>query len=486
MTTAVAMAGSFARERAAVPFHTRLYVWSVILEPLFFFVLFDEAVLGITGNVSRLLQMATLAVLSVRLTLFAVGDEGYVSLPSLRRPLYRNYALMMGLAVVAGLIGYARGAYEIPSSYSSVVGRSALSSALNSPSIRPIFEYAAALYYFVYFVVIAQYLLVTRATVDYALSRMRRVFILCFVIGAVDVAIALTGVTRGLSLLPRHLGDSALVEARFHGLAGEPRQAFVFLFLFLAVLHLTAFLARRPINRRWVAAIVVAALLTQSMTGILGMGVFLGLYAVYALSHASFKRMAQFVVVMGIVGTVGYLAIVKTPRLMAYAREASGLWTVLETSGELPYLMSKSNSDIYPIYDMTVKARAGDWLPIAIGSGMGSASATTNRYYRDWAELNNPHSQLARSLYETGIIGTILYVLAFVRPVRAYTRDATARQQRGFMVIVLLLIGCAFADRSSAPFVYVGLLAAAFETRRRESRREAGAGGHGALRELPA
>lgn len=485
MTTVAIATSSIGDVRAGVPFHTRLYVWSVILEPLFFFVIFDESVLGITGNLSRLLQMATLVLLVIRLALFAMSEDGYVTLPNVWRPLYRNYALMMGLAALAGLIGYARGAYDIPTEYSLAVGRSALSSALNSTTVRPILEYMAALYYFVYFVVIAHYLLVTRADVDYALSRMRRMFLVTFVIGAVDVALALAGFNLGRSLLPRHLGDSGIVEARFHGLAGEPRQAFVYIVLFLAIVHLMAFRAGRPIRRSWVLALVAAGLLTQSMTGVLGVAMFLGLYALYALSGLSPRQIIRWSAVAGIVGVVGYLAIVQSPRLTAYAREASNLWTILETSQELPYLMSKSNSDIYPMYDLTVKARAGDWLPVVIGSGMGAASATTNRYYRDWAELNNPHSQLARSLYETGLVGTLLYVMAFVRPVREYTRGTSPKQQRGFMVILLLLIGCAFADRSSAPFIYLGLLAAVFETARREARRQ-GSQDVGAWRGSPA
>ena len=163
-----------------------------------------------------------------------------------------------------------------------------------------------------------------------------------------------------------------------------------------------------------------------------------------------------------LISGLAYGAVVKTQRVGDYFRAASGLWYILEHNIELPYLMSKSNSDIYPMYDLTVKARAGDWFPVAVGSGLGSASAVTNRYYRDVTTLNNPHSQLARSLYETGLLGTVLYVLAFVAPVVWATRRLPPKRQREFVVMATLLLGCSFADRSAAPFIYLGMFWSTF------------------------
>ena len=447
-----------------VAFHLRLYVWSAIFEPLFYFVLFEDSVLGITGNLSRLLQLATVILLGLRLV--NPRASRWV-IPAWHRPLYRYFTVMFVLAIVAGLIGAIRGAYELPPATHSLIERTSLSAWLLSASVRPFFEYVTALYYFVYFVVLPRYLLSKPADLDYALLWFKRTFILVVAIGLVDFAIAFA--LGSNSLIPRHLADGAKVETRFHGLAGEPRQAFVYLFLGLAMVHLYAFRQGVKLSRWWVAVVALAAMLSQSATGVVAVAIFIGLFGAYSLRGLGPGRLVRLGAGLIVVFGLAYATVVNSPRTMDYFRSASDLWYILETDQELPYLMSKSNSDIYPMYDLTIKARAGDLLPVMIGSGFGSASAVANRYYRESAELNNPHSQLARSLYETGLLGTFLYVTMFVAPIRAMTRPVSRSLRRDFLMFVLLLVACSLADRSSAPFSYLGMAAATFRIARLET-----------------
>jgi len=98
----------------------RLFVWSVLLEPLFFFVLFDEAVTGVTGNLSRILQFAVCVVLAGRLVVRVLLQARTVPIPNPWHPNFRHYTNLMLLSVTAGLIGYVSGAYELPA-YPSVI-----------------------------------------------------------------------------------------------------------------------------------------------------------------------------------------------------------------------------------------------------------------------------------------------------------------------------------------------------------------------------
>jgi hypothetical protein len=111
------------------------------MEPLFFFVLFEEAQSGVTGNLSRILQVVTLAVLAVRLLWRITGaPPRTVPIPNPFIPLYRRFSVMFILAIAAGIVGYFRGAYEMPAASSSLAGeRSWFSGTLNSASVRPIF-----------------------------------------------------------------------------------------------------------------------------------------------------------------------------------------------------------------------------------------------------------------------------------------------------------------------------------------------------------
>lgn len=444
-----------------VPFRKRLYVWSVIFEPLSFFILFEEAFSGVSGNLSRLLQILVLLVLVVRLLL--VHSEGRTSelgIPRPWRPLYRYFWMYFLLAVVAGMVGVFSGAYALPGAYTPPNAQSTFAALLNSPAVRPLFEYVVAVYYFVYFVVLSRYLLTTPADLNYAFARFRIMFVASFVIGVADAISS----SFGYYLVGRHIVDWGRVRVdpgRFHGLAGEPRQAVAYLLLGLAVFYLEAHLKGRRISRWWVAAIVAAVLLTQSASGLIGIVLFAMLYGLYAVWTVSPRRLIQLAVVFSVSMVLVYVAAVNTRRVMDYAREASGLWRILENDEPLPDLMSKANSDIYPLYDLTRKARSGDLVPVLIGSGFGSASAVTNRYYQT-GTMTNPHSQLARSLYESGLIGTVLFVMSFAYPVSVATRRLPKGRQRVFMMLILLLVGTFLGYRTAVPFIYLGMFAAAF------------------------
>jgi O-antigen ligase len=135
----------------------------------------------------------------------------------------------------------------------------------------------------------------------------------------------------------------------------------------------------------------------------------------------------------------------------------------LESGGELPYLMRIQSPDIYPLYDLTVKARELNILPIIIGSGLGSASAISN-YYDPCAigEMRNPNSQLVRCLFEAGIFGTFFFIRSFLCPVKQLTKHIAEKGRSTFITLTLLLIGCSMGIRSAAPFIYLGIFLAAF------------------------
>ena len=82
-------------------------------------------------------------------------------------------------------------------------------------------DHRAMAYYVGYFVVLPQYLLPSAEDVSSALSRFKRMFVISFAIGVVDLAFSMTGTY----LVPRHLSDWLYVEAPCHGLSGERRRA---------------------------------------------------------------------------------------------------------------------------------------------------------------------------------------------------------------------------------------------------------------------
>jgi hypothetical protein len=141
---------------------------------------------------------------------------------------------------------------------------------------------------------------------------------------------------------------------------------------------------------------------------------------------------------------------------------AQNLWFVLESGGELPYLMSVQSDSIYPLYDLTVKLRNFNLIPIFFGSGLGSASVVNNVYAEIVFGTANPNSQFVRILYESGLVGTMLFLLAFIKPVKYLTKDLDHNSQNEFIIYMLLLLGCSFAVRSIVAYIYLGVFIAAF------------------------
>lgn len=482
--------GTPARMQVRVPLLTRLFVWSVVLEPLLFFVLFERAQTGITGNLSRILQAMVVAVLLLRgLSLLATPRAGDIRLIDPWSPLYRNYIAYLFVAVAAGLLGAFTGAYDLPVAYEAE-GRSSLALILNSRATRPVFEYVVAIYYFAYFVILPRYLLARADALDYFFTVFRRIFVISFVIGIADLFLS----AGGIYVLPRHLSEAgeAFTGARFHGLAGEPRQAFSHLLLGLAVFHLAAWIRGRRLSRWWIAAVAAAALLTQSASGLLGLVFFGVLYLACNVTRVSVSRVFWGAASLVLLGTAIFVAVLSSDRILAYLEAGRDLWYVLESGRELPYLVVTQISSIYPVYDLTVKFRELDWLPLVLGSGLGSTSVLNNLIPNAMpvdleVQLANPNSQLVRTVYEVGLVGTGFFLLSFIRPIAHLTNRLRAADRRRFLFFTLLLLGVVLANRSSASFIYLGLCLAVFRvyggtgtgeptTRTRQPGHEAGGG----------
>ena len=434
----------------------KMYIWSIVLEPMLFFVLFQRTVTGVSGNLSRLLQFAVIIGLVLRLVFGGASAPGRIRFVRLGRPLYTNYRTYFLITLVAGLVGAASGAYALPAYAAS--GASAISVFLNSASTRPIFEYCIAAYYFVYFVVLPQFFLKSKGHIDYFFSTFRVMFLLSLMLGFIDLLLSAVGVP----FIPRMLDERIFVGVRFHGLAGEPRDAFVFLFFGLAMLHLRAHYRGERLKRPLSVALVVAALLTQSTSGMIGIGVFVCLYGIYTVREISTRRVIYLAVVSILASVLIFESAARSPRVMLYVSSISGLWRILESGGVIPQIIMVQMDNIYPLYDLTIKARDFNWLPIMIGSGFGSASAVNNRFAVEGLAMANPHSQLVRTLYESGLIGMVFLVRTFVDPVKHLTRSLSKERRHEFLLLTLLLLGCFLGHRSSAPFILLGVLIAVF------------------------
>jgi len=446
------------QQMSKIPLISKVYVWSVVFEPLLFFIMWDQWTAGIGGNISRILQ--GLVIISLILKYF-IKPSG-LRIINFANPLYRNYGIYLGIAIFAGLVGGLSGAYQVSVPYSTSE-QSYFASLLNSPAFRPVFEYIIAIYYFIYFVVLPRYMLKTESAVFYFFRVFKTMFIISLVVGMVNLAFAISGIR----LVPRHIADWAYggvyAGGRFHGLAGEPRDAFVYLFLGIAVINLEAYVKGQSLSKFWIVTVISAAVLTQSASGLIGIAVFCVLLGTYGLNYAmNVRTFPLLLAILILTPVLIYGSIISSERFLQYLKSTSDLWYLLESGGELPYLMLQQSTNIYPLYDLTVKARELNILPIIIGSGFGSSSAISNHYAPFAGQMLNPNSQLVRSLFESGVVGTFFLIMSFFYPVKQLTKYIIIKDRFIFITLTLLLIGCFMGHRNAAPFIYLGTFLAAF------------------------
>lgn len=117
--------------------------------------------------------------------------------------------------------------------------------------------------------------------------------------------------------------------------------------------------------------------------------------------------------------------------------------------------------NIYPLWDLYQNMRNWNPLPLLFGSGMGT-SPIVNSNLGNYIDLANPHSQIVRTLYEVGLVGLMLFILAFITPVKRLTMNISDNKKRMFLFTIIFLISAFFAHRSVLLYIYLGLFIAVF------------------------
>jgi len=440
-----------------IPLLSQIFVWSIIFELLYFFTI---PILGQRPAISRFLQVIVLIGLLIKWLRFSRLND--FKIININHPNYRYYSFYFGLVVLAGIIGIFSGAYSVDVDFVNNLNEIAAPRTSISPIENMAIEYLIALYYFVYFVILPRYLFKSEKSVSYFFTCFKFTFIVCLVVGFVDFGFSNFGYTILPTDIARGIARGGDAGVRFHGLAGEPRFAFVYLFLGLAILYLQAHFRGFTLSKWWLLPIILAAIFTKSASGLIGVSLFLVLYGFYGLKYISILQTFKMTALIILVICFIYVSVSTSERTMLYIESASGLWDLLESGMEIPHPISVQMYNIYPIYDLTVKFRDLNLLPILIGSGLGSASVINNNYLSGSYIVSNPQSQLVRLIYEAGLIGTLFFIFSFISPVKYLTKNLPFKKQKEFILITLLLLGCFLGHRTAAGFIYLGAFISAF------------------------
>ncbi|MDC3240748.1 hypothetical protein OAU43_06410 [Gammaproteobacteria bacterium] len=412
---------------------------------------------------SRILQLLVILSLVLRLIL---SSWSKIIIPNPFSDNFKWYTYYIIFILISFLYGVYIGSFEASHriiSSSNNAGVSGISLLLNSQFTRPFFEYFIAIYYFTYFAILPKYLLNTSHHINYFFRVFSYTFFISLTVGALDFLLVLL---IGYEWIPRHLSDFTHVGTRFHGFAGEPRDAFVYLGFGISLLYLKSIWDKKAKINNWlIGSIFISMLLTQSSSGFIGLIFAIGLIFIYQIPKIPIRYLASIFTIILIISFTTYFAITSSDRTMLYIEAIPDAIQALQTSSDLPPVIQAQIVNIYPVWIRISEVINMNFLPLLIGTGLGSASSLNNIFF-SIDGVYNPHANIIRIVYENGLIGLAIFINAFIFPIRRLIGDGNSREM--ITIFMLFILGLNFGHRSSTLFIFFGMALLIFSVKNKK------------------
>lgn len=427
---------------------SKIYSWSIVFEPLLFFVFIHQTVLGFSGNISRFLQLIFLIILVIN----ELTKKNPMKFPSLMREKYRGFILYFIISIlgfILSIISYAL--FLEPEIFEKYVIM------LDQFKGRMVFEYIIFIYYVIYFIYLPSLIFKTKNDLNYFFKIFFIVFNISLFIGLIDLYFSYTS----SGFIGRHLtehfrGEPIMVGKRYHGFGGEPREAFALLGLGLGLYYLKSLFGGRRQNIYYYLIIIACMLLTFSTSGYIGIILFFCLLLIYSLKIN--VQNLKYLLLTPLFTIFLYLLIMDVPRLTTHFNSLLSVFEIY-ISGKIPLSLEGQMSNIYPIFWIIDNMHKYNPIPLIFGGGFGSASHINN-ILGGWNNIgsNNPHANIIRVITETGLIGLYVYINSFYKPMRRSAKKILSNRECSILIIFLLFIlSISLSHRSSAIFIFAGI-----------------------------
>jgi hypothetical protein len=444
-------------------FLSKLYAWCIFFEPLLFFIVTRSVGFNLTPAKVLELLFVFFFLLFVIFPL-NTSKSFRLKLPDFNSFIYGFIYLYIFSLLISTIFGWLLGGYQIDLSFyqSGDFSQQELNTRLIVNAFRGI---SIIIFYFFFFTFLASVFLNTRENLEYFFINFRRVFLFCLLVGYVDYFII---ASVGYDLVPRHIYDNLSVGSRFHGFAGEPRQAGVYLLFGLGVFYLESLLFKRPVKKYIFFLTILAAFLTTSITLLVALFIFVLLILPLYLFRFELKKVLSIFLIISTFLSIAvftgnnlesvaeYFPRVNT--MQGYYDAFVDIWFILESKAELPYFVKIQLGEIYPLYDFISMLRNGEFLSILFGSGPGSAALNNYSYVDILMAYGNPNSYGIILLYESGIVGTIIYFLAFFTPIKILASSFRSTERSKLYTYMALVLSASLALKSPTIYIFLGLV----------------------------
>jgi hypothetical protein len=145
-------------------------------------------------------------------------------------------------------------------------------------------------------------------------------------------------------------------------------------------------------------------------------------------------------------------------RLNFYLENFLLILNILFFEEDIQLLPRILRNEVYPIYNLVQKFQNYDFINLFFGNGIGSASAINNFYLGEYSGIANPNIQIVRLLFENGILGTVVFIISIIWPIKYYTCNTNKETRNLYLVTLFLVFSVALIVRSNVIFIYLGIM----------------------------
>ena len=430
---------------------SKIFVWSIILESFLYFLLVHQKVTIVGLHVSRLLQI--IVVLYLFSKIININLLKILNPFSLFNYKFSLYFLYM---IIISIFGFVLYDYDLASVHR------------DKAITRQLFEFIVQLYYFIYFAILPRFFINSKKGVEYFFKIFFITFFITVFFGILDLLMVYYA---GESLISRSIHDGVGVGFRFHGFNGEPRDAYVYLILSVSLFAMYSIWRQQKLSKILMVFIAFLITMTQAFSYIIGMAILIALLPLYYAKYNSIKQnilffFGYFVSIFLIVVASSY-----SYRFGLYFDAFGVLWYHLNNGIFTVGVLEGQMVNIIPIWDIWLKLSSYNPLPFLFGHGFGSSSVVNNAYLIiPWGDTElstaNPHAQIIRTIYEGGIVGSLLFISIFFSP---FKKNIIRKEDyRKFIFVMLLVLSAFFSHRTVAPYILFGIASVIFPLMKNE------------------
>jgi len=407
---------------------------------------------GIPFSLSRLLQIFIIIYLALK----------YLSINRLRLLIYfkllkinKNFVFYVFTILLSTALGlFFLNSYDL-NKFGLLADRNQFSDGiLKSNYFRPFFDLFILLYYYFYFIILPLLFFKNSHAFFYLIKWTFFTIYVNLVIGYLDLFIS---PLIGKSLIPRHIDDDVDVGFRFHGFLGEPRDAFIYLCFSLFLVLMAKYFHFKVFKPKVITLLILAALaFTQSGSGIFGIIIGGSISFFYFLNRKSVYAIKFLLIALILAG--GIIVLVNnSPRLMAYAESFSEIMSYVSSGDKIPDILLSFAVNYLPLVAMYNYFLASNFYPILFGSGL-SSSAYYNVSFIGDPNFSNPHAQITRIIFETGIVGTVFYIMFLCKPIINFIKSESKKGLYYRLLSFFVLIGSTLSQRSMLSLIIFGMI----------------------------